>query len=219
MVPAAGANIDRETEDREDGYSMIALLKGKIVEKQPDRVVIDVCGVGYDVHIPLSTFYGLGEPGGDVTLRIHTHVRAEALSLFGFGSRLEQQVFEQLIGIAGIGPRLALSVLSGIEMPELVRAVRQSDVGRLTGIPGVGKKTAERIGLELRDRLPAGLEVDVDDATGGDGAVDMRGDLLSALVNLGYHQSLAERAVDSVLGSGEDVFERILRKVLKELAR
>lgn len=219
MVPAAGANIDRETEDREDGYPMIALLKGKIVEKQPDRVVIDVCGVGYDVHIPLSTFYGLGEPGGDVTLRIHTHVRAEALSLFGFGSRLEQQVFEQLIGIAGIGPRLALSVLSGIEMPELVRAVRQSDVGRLTGIPGVGKKTAERIGLELRDRLPAGLEVDVDDATGGDGAVDMRGDLLSALVNLGYHQSLAERAVDSVLGSGEDVFERILRKALKELAR
>ena len=133
---------------------MIARLQGSLLEKQPNRVVVDVGGVGYEVHVPLSTFYGLGGLASEVTLRVYTHVREEALSLFGFSTALEKEIFEQLIGVSGIGPRLALAVLSGMEPPELVRAVRQQDVARLTGIPGVGKKTAERIGLELKDRLP-----------------------------------------------------------------
>ena len=119
---------------------MIALLSGRLLDKAPSRIVIDVHGVGYDVQIPLSTFYGLGEAGAEVSLRVHTHVREDALALFGFGTRLELKLFEQLIGISGIGPRLALSVLSGIESVDLVRAVREGDVGRLTGIPGVGKR-------------------------------------------------------------------------------
>ncbi len=198
---------------------MIARLSGRLVDKAPSRIVIDVHGVGYDVQIPLSTFYGLGEPGAEVSLRIHTHVREDALALFGFRTRLELKLFEQLIGISGIGPRLALSVLSGIESADLVRAVRHGDVGRLTGIPGVGKKTAERIGLELRDRLQVALEPDTDDPTDGGIEPDTRGDLLSALLNLGYHRHLAERAVDAALAGNADTFEQILRQALKELAR
>ena len=133
---------------------MIARLHGTLVEKTPSRLVVDVGGVGYDVLVPLSTFYGLGEPGTAVTLRIHTHVREDVIALFGFATGLEQDLFERLIAISGIGPKLALAVLSGIEPAELVRAIRTQDVARLTRIPGVGKKTAERIGLELKDRLP-----------------------------------------------------------------
>ena len=130
---------------------MIAALEGRLAEKHPSRIVVDVQGVGYEVHVPLSTFYELGEPGSDVSLRIHTHVREETLALFGFSSTLELQLFERLISVNGIGPRLALTALSGIEPPELVRSVRQGDVARLTGIPGVGKKTAERMVIELRE--------------------------------------------------------------------
>ena len=134
---------------------MIALLRGRLAEKHPNRVIVDVQGVGYDVQVPLSTFYHLGELGSDVVFRVHTHVREDALALFGFSTMLELQLFEQLIGLSGIGPRLALAVISGIDPPDLVRAISEGDVGRLTGIPGVGKKTAERIGLELKDRLSA----------------------------------------------------------------
>ena len=133
---------------------MIARLKGTLVEKSPSRLIVDVGGVGYDVLVPLSTFYGLGEPGSAVALRIHTHVREDIIALYGFASPLEQDLFERLISISGIGPKLALSVLSGIDPAELVRAIRTQDVVRLTRIPGVGKKTAERIGLELKDRMP-----------------------------------------------------------------
>ncbi len=198
---------------------MIAQLRGRLVEKHPNRVIVDVQGVGYDVRVPLSTFYGLGEPGSDVVFRVHTHVREDTLALFGFATPLELQLFERLIGITGIGPRLALVVLSGIESADLVRAVRQGNVARLTAIPGVGKKTAERIGLELKDRLPAVLDLAPDDPDLETGATDMRGDLLSALLNLGYHRSLAERAVDAALGAGDDTFEQTLRQALKELAR
>ena len=198
---------------------MIARLSGRLVDKAPNRIVIDVHGVGYDVQIPLSTFYGLGEPGSDVSLVVHTHVREEALALFGFSTRLELRLFEQLIGISGIGPRLALSVLSGIESSDLVRAVRQGDVGRLTGIPGVGKKTAERIGLELKDRLQFVLEPEADDPADSGTGTDMRGDLLSALLNLGYHRQLADRAVDAALAGNPGTFEQILKQALKELAR
>ncbi|TDI27660.1 MAG: Holliday junction branch migration protein RuvA [Acidobacteria bacterium] len=198
---------------------MIAQLRGRLVEKHPNRVIVDVQGVGYDVQVPLSTFYGLGEPGSDVVFRVHTHVREDTLALFGFATRLELQLFQRLIGITGIGPRLALAVLSGIESAELVRAVRQGDVARLTGIPGVGKKTAERIGLELRDRLPAGLDLESDGPDLEGRETDMRGDLLSALLNLGYHRPLAERAVGAALVAGDGTFEQILRQALKALAR
>ena len=198
---------------------MIARLCGRLVEKHPNRVIVDVQGVGYDVHIPLSTFYGLGEPGSDVAFRVHTHVREEALALFGFATPLELQLFELLIGITGIGPRLALAVLSGIESADLVRAVRQGDVARLTGIPGVGKKTAERMGLELKDRLPAALGPEPDGQDIEAGAMDTRDDLLSALLNLGYHRPLAERAVEAALQASAGTFEQTLKQALKELAR
>ena len=132
---------------------MIARLAGTLVEKQVQRLIVDVQGVGYDVLVPLSTFYGVGEPGTPVTLRVHTHVREDALQLFGFLSPLEQQLFERLITVSGIGPKLALAVLSGIEPNDLVQAIRQGDVARLTRTPGVGRKTAERMVVELKDRL------------------------------------------------------------------
>ena len=200
---------------------MIGSLHGCLSEKQPSRLVVDVQGVGYELQVPLSTFYGLGEVGSDVSLRVHTHVREDALSLFGFATRLELDVFERLIGISGVGPRLALAVLSGIEPPELVRAVRAGDVVRLTKIPGVGKKTAERIVLELKDRLPAGLDIDVDSDEGGATDGDLRDDVLSALLNLGYHRPFAERAVDAAVASAAatDGFESVLRQALRELAK
>jgi Holliday junction DNA helicase RuvA len=199
---------------------MIGHLRGRLVDKEPNRVVVDVNGVGYELHVPLSTFYDLGETGADVALRVHTHVREDALSLFGFATKLELDVFERLIAISGVGPRLALAVLSGIEPPDLVRAVRQGDVARLTRIPGVGKKTAERILLELKDRLPPEIEqAGEDEMPLPAGSSDDREDVLSALLNLGYHRPLAERAVDAALGSGSDSFEQTLRQALRELAK
>ena len=124
---------------------MIARLTGTLARESPNRIVVDVGGVGYDVHVPLSTYYDLGEPGSEVALRVHTHVREDALALYGFATPLEQELFERLIAISGIGPKLAIAVLSGIDPAELVRAIAAQDVARLTRIPGVGKKTAERI--------------------------------------------------------------------------
>jgi Holliday junction DNA helicase RuvA len=200
---------------------VIAALEGRLTEKHPSRIVVDVQGVGYEVHVPLSTFYELGEPGSDVSLRIHTHVREETLALFGFASTLELQLFERLISVNGIGPRLALTALSGIEPPELVRSVQQGDVARLTGIPGVGKKTAERMVVELRDNLPNIASADTVPASLIKGEADnLRGDVLSALLNLGYHRQLAEKAIKTALkGSDDLVFEDVLRQALRELAR
>jgi Holliday junction DNA helicase RuvA len=197
---------------------VIAHLKGRIFEKQPNRIVVDVEGVGYDVAVPLSTFYGLGEAGSEIALRIHTHVREDALALYGFATRVEQELFERLIGISGIGPKVALAVLSGIEPSDLVRAIEQGDVARLTAIPGVGKKTSERIVLELKDRLPK-MQVAVTAATPA-GPPALRDDVLSALVNLGYHRPLAEKAVESAIkGTPDGDFERTLKLALRELAR
>ena len=197
---------------------MIAALRGTLAEKQPGRIVVDVGGVGYEVQIPLCTYYAVGERGAEVALRIHTHVREEALLLFGFLTRLELDLFERLIGINGVGPRLALAVLSGIEPPALVQAIRTADVVRLTGIPGVGKKTAERIALELKDKLAAVASAgEVDSAAGGaDG--DLRGDVISALLNLGYQRPAVERAVSAALKRGPGDFEATLRQALRELA-
>ena len=202
---------------------MIAHLRGSILEKHPNRIVIDVNGVGYDVFVPLSTFYGLGDPGAGIALRIHTHVREDAFLLYGFATLLEQELFERLIGVSGIGPKVALAVLSGIEPQEFIRAIERGDLARLTAIPGVGKKTSERIVLELKDRLPRGQ---VAAAIGGGEAADgpaMRGDVVSALVNLGYHRPLAEKAAEAAIktiGSGSDAsFERALKQALRELSK
>jgi holliday junction DNA helicase RuvA len=200
---------------------MIAALNGRVLSKGPGRVVIDVHGVGYDVQVPLSTYYEVGDAGASVMLRIHTHVREDALQLFGFLTELEQEMFEFLIGISGIGPKLALAVLSGIESQELVSAVQRADVVRLTRVPGIGRKTAERIVLELKDRLGAFI-VPVRDAADGTATPDRtRADLLSALHNLGYQRASAEKAVDAVLGTaGESLpLEQALRAALKELMR
>ena len=198
---------------------MIARLTGRIVEKQATRLVVDVGGVGYEVHVPLSTFYHLPEPGGEVTLRVHTHVREDAIVLFGFATALEQQVFERLIAISGIGPKLALAVLSGIDPADLVRAVQSGDVARLTTIPGVGRKTAERIGLELKDRLKQPWAAEAAAMAGeASGEAELRADLLSALLNLGYHRALAEKAVDGALAApGDRTFERLLRDALRRM--
>lgn len=197
---------------------MIAHLRGRIFDKQPNRIIVDVNGVGYDVAVPLSTFYGLGDTGADIALRIHTHVREDALLLFGFATRLEQDLFERLISVSGIGPKVALAVLSGIEPADLIRAIQHGDLARLTAIPGIGKKTSERIVLELKDRLPAVAHTPAPDG----GSVEpstMKDDVLSALMNLGYHRPLAEKAVDTAIKAKVGDFEHTLRQALRELAR
>ena len=198
---------------------MIAQLRGAIVEKQPSRLIVEAGGVGYDVQVPLSTFYVLGEPGTPVTLRIHTHVREDVIALYGFATPLEQSLFERLIAIGGIGPKLALSVLSGFEPAELIKAIRLQDVARLTAIPGVGKKTAERIGLELKDRLPASLQAAGQGAAATPPGDQLRDDLLSALLNLGYQRGVAEKAIDRTLQGSTAGFEQALRDVLRGLMK
>ena len=199
---------------------MIGFLRGRIADKQPNRLIVDVQGVGYEVHVPLSTFYDAGEAGADITLRIYTHVREDALQLYGFLTDLERQLFERLIGVSGIGPRMAVALLSGMEARDLVASVLRGDVARLTGIPGVGKKTAERIVLELKDRV-AKLGVEPEETTAPASAADrLRDDLLSALQNLGYHRPLAEKAADAALAAGgEPTFEIALKAALRELMR
>lgn len=203
---------------------MIARLHGQLIEKQPNRLLVDVQGVGYDVQVPLSTFYDAGEPGARVTLRIHTHVREDQIALYGFATPLEHQLFEKLIGISGVGPKVALSVLSGIEPGEFVRAVQQSDAARLTSIPGIGRKTAERITLELRDRLPLGLALPQPESESPSTVgSNLRDDVVSALINLGYQRPAVEKAVDAALKAHKEpepiAFETALRQALRQLAR
>ena len=196
---------------------MIAALRGTLLEKHPSRVIVDVNGVGYDVQVPLSTFYGLGDAGGEVALRVRTHVREDAIALYGFLTTLELDLFDRLIAISGIGPKLALAVLSGIDAAELVRAVRGQDLARLTRIPGVGKKTAERIGLELKDKLPSVMPVEEGTAVEGG---DLRDDVLSALVNLGYQRAAAEKAIEAEMKKVPAAgFEDVLRGALRALMR
>ena len=199
---------------------MIASLRGTLVGKAPNRLIVDVGGVGYDVQVPLSTFYVLGDEGSAVTLRVHTHVREDAIALFGFATALELELFNRLIAINGIGPKLALAVLSGIDPNDLVRAIRLQDVARLTAIPGVGKKTAERIGLELKDRLPAAMQTPEPAPQPASPEDQMRDDLLSALINLGYQRPTAEKALDRVLEeSPESGFEAALKATLRRLMK
>ena len=199
---------------------MIAQIRGTLLEKAPSRLIVDVAGVGYDVQVPLSTFYVVGEPGTGVVLRIHTHVREDVIALYGFATPLEHDVFERLIAISGVGPKLALAVLSGIEPSELIKAVRVQDIARLTAIPGIGKKTAERISLELKDRLPTTLHTGGQTVAPASAEDQLRTDLLSALLNLGYQRQAVEKAIDKVLRSSPDVrFEQALKDILRLLMR
>ena len=200
---------------------MIAFLRGRVLDKQPNLLIVDVHGVGYQVHVPLSTYYDVGDQGAEIALRIHTHVREEALHLFGFLTAIEQQLFERLVAIGGIGPKLAIAVLSGIGPPELVSAIQHGDVARLTGIPGVGRKTAERVILELKDRVEhLSVTGDTGEPTEVAPGARLREDLLSALQNLGYHRPPAEKAVDAILSSAaEPSFEHGLKAALRELMR
>ncbi len=205
---------------------MIARLTGRIVEKEPHQVVVDVGGLGYRASIPLSTYYTLPAPGQQVTLRIHTHVREDLLALYGFSTHEEQELFERLIEISGIGPRLALAILSGLPAADLVAAISEGDAGRLRGIPGVGLKTAERVVLEMRDRVRL-LKAALSDGRGENAAGgSVRGDVVSALVNLGYRETEAQTAVRKALDGGSeasmgpraDAIQQILKRSLKYLA-
>jgi Holliday junction DNA helicase RuvA len=204
---------------------MIGRLTGTVVECSPDRVLLDVAGVGYAVAIPLSTFYILCNVPHErpVSLHVHTHVREDALQLYGFADHDERAMFERLIAISGVGPRLALAILSGIGAQELVSAVQDRDRDRLCRIPGVGRKTAERLLLELRDKLGAPVKGEVPDggrpSARGDGPAGLRPDAVSALVNLGYAHKAASRAVDAALENldGEVRLETLLRTALARI--
>jgi holliday junction DNA helicase RuvA len=192
---------------------MIGRLTGRLATKAPDQILLDVSGVGYLVHIPLSTFYELPEVEKPASLWIHTHVREDALSLFGFLTERERSLFLLLLGVAGIGPKVALTVLSGIPPSELVAALRKQDVRRLVAVPGVGKKTAERMVLELSEKVAAFAE-EAPPETHAVAAEDVN----SALVNLGYRKADAERAVEGVARAGApDEFGEFLKLALKKL--
>ncbi|QPJ60380.1 MAG: Holliday junction branch migration protein RuvA [Candidatus Nitronauta litoralis] len=196
---------------------MIALLKGTLIEKTPEVVIVDAGGVGYEVFIPLSTFYDLPAPGAPATLHIHTRLREDSLRLFGFFSLQEKQIFEVLIGINKVGPKLALAILSGLPFQELWAAVSSNDVARLSAIPGVGKKTAERLALELRDKLaaPVGQQGEAAPVSSN----PMRDDALSALINLGYKKPDAEKALDRLNEKGTtDSIETLIRDSLNLLS-
>jgi Holliday junction DNA helicase RuvA len=195
---------------------MIASLRGRLLRKAPQEAVVDVGGVGYRVHVPVSTFYRLGEPGGEVSLRVHTHVREDTLALFGFVTATEHELFERLIAVAGVGPKLAINILSGIEAEELIDALRGSDLARLTRIPGVGRKTAERLVVELKDKMPATAGLAPEEAAAGG---TLKDDLLSALANLGYSRGEAEKGVERALrADGAGRFEDVLRRALQAMA-
>jgi Holliday junction DNA helicase RuvA len=193
---------------------MIAHLRGRILDKHPNQVVVEAAGVGYDVSISVPTFSELPAAGAEVALHIHTHVREDALALFGFLRLEEKQLFERLIGVSGIGPRLAITILSGMAAAEMVGAIRANDVAKLTRIPGIGKKTAERMVLELRDKLAGFGAVPVAPRAGHEE------DVLSALVNLGYQRAAAERAVETVQKNGRrEDFDALFREALAVLRR
>jgi holliday junction DNA helicase RuvA len=195
---------------------MIAHLRGKLLAKHPNQAIVETGGVGYDVTISVPTFSDLPAAGAEVSLHIHTHVREDALALYGFLRSSEKQLFEKLITVSGIGPKLAITILSGMAADEAVGAIRGNDVARLTRIPGIGKKTAERMVLELRDKLPeAGTAVAV--TVPAMSAVEE--DVLSALVNLGYPRPVAEKAVAAATKNGKGSFDAMFREALAGLSK
>jgi Holliday junction DNA helicase RuvA len=199
---------------------MIALLRGILLEKHPNQAIVETGGVGYDVTIPVSTFTHLPEAGTEVRLKIHTHVREDALALYGFLTQDEKALFEKLIGVSGIGPTLAVKILSGLAAPDLINYIRRGELERLVRIPGIGKKTAERMVLELRDKLPAASGGGADSAPAADALSPVDQDVLSALLNLGCARPQAEAAVRKAKagGGGMMEFEPLFRRAL-ELVR
>ncbi len=190
---------------------MIGSLRGKLTDKRPNQVLLDVGGVGYQVQIPLSTFAALGALHDETTLLIHTHVREDQFNLFGFFTAREKHCFELLISASGVGPSLALKILSGMGIEELVPAIRKGDLAQLVRIPGVGRKTAERMVVELRDKLAA---VDVRDTGKPASRSQLESDVASALVNLGYDERSVERAIEKARAPGDADFETLLRTSL-----
>ena len=196
---------------------MIGQLRGRLAEKRPNQLLVDVGGVGYLVQVPLSTYASVGELHAEVTLLIHTHVREDALALYGFVSSREKHFFEMLLSASGVGPTLALKILSGMTVEELVPAIRASDLARLTRIPGVGRKTAERIVVELKDKLESvAVEAEKPAAASPAGT---EADVISALVNLGYEARAAESAAsEAKREAGSANFEKLLRASLQVLS-
>lgn len=206
---------------------MIAHLSGTLLSKQATSVIVDVSGVGYEVTIPLSTFYELEDLGSTVQLRIYTHVREDALQLYGFKTVRERELFLKLITVSGIGPKLGITLLSGMTADEMIASIRTNNLARLTLIPGVGRKTAERLIMELREKVAELSSAQLEEEFGAKPEASaeptedtVRADALSALLNLGYQRSGAEKAIDSALGEGGDItVESVLRRSLKKLAR
>lgn len=206
---------------------MIAHLSGTLLSKQATSVIVDVSGVGYEVTIPLSTFYDLEDLGSNVQLRIYTHVREDALQLYGFKTARERELFLKLITVSGIGPKLGITLLSGMTADEMIASIRTNNLARLTLIPGVGRKTAERLIMELREKVAELSSAQIEEEFGAKPEASaeptedaVRADALSALLNLGYQRSGAEKAIDAALGEGGDItVESVLRRSLKKLAR
>lgn len=200
---------------------MIALIRGKMVHRSPEYIIVDVNGVGYRLIIPLSTFYNLPDVGSVVALHIYTCVREDSLNLYGFISIEEKELFEKLIAVSKVGPRLALNLLSGLPPAELENAIAMKDVAKLSSIPGVGLKTAERLVLELKDKvaLKEGGVYGKQDITMSDEESRMMDDVLAALVNLGYKKKDAEKALKSTWEKGERNVEVLIRKSLARLSR
>lgn len=206
---------------------MIAHLSGILLSKQATSVILEVAGVGYEVSIPLSTFYELEDPGSSVQLRIYTHVREDALQLYGFKTARERELFLRLISVSGIGPKLGITLLSGMSADEMIASIRTNNLAKLTLIPGVGRKTAERLVMELRDKVASLSSAELEEELGikSDTAAaptedSMRADALSALLNLGYQRNAAEKAVASAASEAGDVsVESILRMSLRKLAK
>jgi holliday junction DNA helicase RuvA len=206
---------------------MIAHLSGTLLSKQATSLIIDVGGVGYEVTIPLSTFYDLEDAGSEVKLRIYTHVREDILQLYGFKTVRERELFLKIISVSGIGPKLGITLLSGMNADELIASIRTNNLARLILIPGIGRKTAERLVVELREKVAelssAQLEEELgakDEFRTGLPEDTVRSDALSALLNLGYQRSSAEKAIDSALSEGGEItVESVLRRGLRKLAR
>lgn len=201
---------------------MIAFLSGKLIEKHANTAIVDVGGVGYEVSIPLTTFYELGEVGGDVQLRIYTHVREDAIQLFGFKTLRERDLYLKLISVQGIGPKSGIAMLSGMSADEIIVAIRSNDLGRLKSIPGVGLKTAERLVIELRDKVgemsdTTPLDASPRSSLPSDAVFE---DALSALINLGYQKNAAEKALNQAAGEGIEIsVQKLLRRSLQILAK
>jgi holliday junction DNA helicase RuvA len=196
---------------------MIAHLRGRLLAKRPNQAIVETGGVGYDVTVSVPTFLDLPSAGSEVELEIHTHVREDLIALYGFLRLAEKHLFEKLITVSGIGPKLAITILSGMAADEMAGAIRGNDVARLTRIPGIGKKTAERMVLELRDKLPAQSAEDVQTAPAISGVEE---DVLSALINLGYQRATAEKALAATTRNGKrGPFETMFRETLGVLSK